>query len=54
MEVVTTEELGIDLVEVEIAVDVGLEAFEHAVNYFSNDEEAISFELCNLSTTRGN
>ena len=41
VEVVATEELGIDLVEVEIAVDVGMEASERAVKYLSNDEEAI-------------
>ena len=41
VEVVTTEELGIDLVEAEIAVDVGVEAFKRAVKYSNNDGEAI-------------
>ena len=45
VEVVTTEELGIDLVEAEIAVDVGVEAFERAVKYSNNDGEAIFLRI---------
>ena len=45
VEVVTTKELGIYLAAAGIAVDVGVEAFERAVKYSNNDEEAIFLRI---------
>ena len=52
VEVVTTEELGIYLVEAGIAVDVGVEAFERAVKYSNNDEEAIFLRIAHGTAVR--